>query len=169
MKQRKKKLTRKKPFSRGTPSREVLIQLSEGLRTPIREESELKIQSEDEHAFFLRCFELYRVLELISRRMESMIDTYSKYRTREVFAETLSYRYFDDASGKIAGSNPLLNTRLVAMFNQLHELRVSLLYEDALPHTLRTRIEGHLALLRKEWEEFIQLLETHLGWKLKSL
>jgi hypothetical protein len=169
MTQKKKKSSKKKPFSRGTPSRSIQILLSEGLKTPIREDAQIEIGNEAEHAFFLRCFELYRVLELISRRMESMIDTYSKYRTREVFAETLAYRYFDDASGKIAESNPQLNLQLVAMYNQLHELRVSLLYEDALPHTLRTRIEGHMALLRKEWQEFTQLLETHLGWKLRIL
>lgn len=169
MAQRKKKPPKKNPFSSGTPARNVSIQLSEGLKTPIREGSEIRIQNEAEHAFFLRCFELYRVLELVSRRMESMIDTYSKYRTREVFSETLAFRYFDDASGRIAESDPKLNLQLVAMFNQLHELRVSLLYEDALPHTLRTRIEGHMALLKKQWQEFVVLLESSMDWKLRSL
>jgi hypothetical protein len=97
-----------------------------------------------------------------------MIEAYSKYRTRDLFKETLQFRYFDFDHKILQGAHAGLNTKILAMFNRIHELRVSLLFEDALPFTVRGRIEAALADLKREWNEQLSIIESHYGWKLKS-
>lgn len=136
---------------------------------PVEEGADVSIGSDAERAFFLRCCELYRVLELADRRLDSMIETYSKYRTREPFKETLAFRYFDEANDFTGIIDAELDVLVVAMFNMIHELRVSLMHEDALPYTVKTRIESALSILKKEWNEIVPKLQKRYSWRLKRL
>jgi hypothetical protein len=143
------------------------IRIPEALRSPLRDESEAFVSSDAEHALFLRCFELYRVIELADRTLESMIEAYSKYRTRDLFKETLQMRYFDSENDGLDGIDPGLNVNVIAMFNRLYELRLSLLYEDGLPFTVKARVEVILSELKREWN-FIQAeVETRYQWSFK--
>jgi hypothetical protein len=144
------------------------FQIPESLRSPLREQAEAVLSSDAEHAFFLRCFELYRTIDLSHRTLVSMIEAYSKYRTRDLFTETFSFRFFDLGPESFTGIEPGLNTTVIAMFNLIHELRISLLHEDALPFTVKARIETALAELKREWNSLTSALESQFGWKFKT-
>ncbi|MFL5814893.1 MAG: hypothetical protein ACJ763_15060 [Bdellovibrionia bacterium] len=145
------------------------IRIPEILRSPLRDESEAVVSSDAEHALFLRCFELYRVIELADRTLESMIEAYSKYRTRDLFKETLQMRYFDFDSAGLDGIDPGLNANVIAMFNRIYELRLSLLFEDGLPFTVKARVEAVLSELKREWNSIQAEVETRYQWSFKLL
>ncbi len=58
-------------------------------RSPLAGEGEVSFRDEVDHAFFLRCCELYRVLDLLERNTDKLVEIYSKYRNRQQFADTL--------------------------------------------------------------------------------
>jgi hypothetical protein len=165
-------------MSKKTKKKQTLFKIPNTMRSPLREESEAAISSEAEHLLFLRCYELYRVIELADRTLESMIEAYSKYRTRDLFKETLNSKYFDfdgagfgrsDLIAALEGVDPGLNTALIAMFNRLYELRLSLLYEDGLPFTVKARVEAVLSDLKNEWNSLLADLESRYQWQFKFL
>lgn len=156
-------------MSKKSKKKQSAFKIPEALRSPLREESEASISSEAEHALFLRCFELYRVIELADRTLESMIESYSKYRTRDLFKETFQARYFDLDGASFEGVDPSLNAVLIAMFNRLYELRLSLLYEDGLPFTVKARVEAALSELKHEWNSIQSDIEGRYQWKFKQL
>jgi hypothetical protein len=158
-----------KRMSKKTKKKTVTISIPEALRSPLREGSDAHIASEAEHAFFLRCFELYRVIELADRTLDPMIEAYSKYRTRDLFKETFQTRRFESGGDVLDGVEPGMTVVVFAMFNLVHELRLSLLYEDALPFTVKARIEATMAELKREWNLLQSEVESRLQWKFKSL
>jgi hypothetical protein len=162
-------LPRESPVGKKGKKAKSAIKIPEALRSPLRDESEAFVSSDAEHALFLRCFELYRVIELADRTLESMIEAYSKYRTRDLFKETLQMRHFDFECETLEGVDPGLNATLVAMSNRLHELRLSLLYEDGLPFTVKARVESILSELKREWNSIQTDLENRYQWRLKLL
>lgn len=146
----------------------IRFKLPPSVRPPIEDGAEILIRSEPEHAFFLRCWEVYRVLELADRTLDSMIESYSKYRTRDLFRETFALRYFDFRQESLDGIDSEANALLIAMFNVIHELRITLMHEDALPFTVKSRIEGSLSALKKHWDSIVPLIRERNGWKLKA-
>lgn len=138
-------------------------------RSPLTGEGEVKFRDEVDHAFFLRCCELYRVLDLLERSTDSLIDTYSKYRNRQQFTDTLQFRYFDSEEALVALFDPRLAANLFFLFNFLHELRISLTYTDDLPLTVKKEIEDAMLTLRGAWNELTVGVEAKYGWAFKKL
>lgn len=138
-------------------------------RSPLAESSGIRFRDEVDHAFFLRCCELYRVLELLARELDKLVETYSKYRKRSQFTETLTFRYFDSEEALVAKFEPRLAASMFFCFNFLYELRISLTYTDDLPHTVRGQIEDSLWTLRQGWNELVDGVDERYGWKLKKL
>lgn len=138
-------------------------------RSPLEGEGEMRFRDEVDHAFFLRCCELYRVLDLVERTQEKLIDTYSKYRQRAQFAEVLAFRYFDSEEALVAKFDPRLAASLFFCFNFLYELRISLTYTDALPGAVKTEIEDSLWTLKRGWNELVEGVEKKYEWKFKKL
>ena len=139
-------------------------------RSPLGEEGgEVRFRDEVDHAFFLRCCELYRVLDLLDRNLEKLVEVYSKYRTRSQFTETLTFRYFDSEEALVAKFDPRLAASMFFCFNFLYELRISLTYTDLLPGTVKTEIEDALWTMRSGWNELVAGVESKYGWKFKPL
>lgn len=139
-------------------------------RSPLGDDSGgMRFRDEVDHAFFLRCCELYRVLDLLERTHEKLAEVYSKYRNREQFKETLTFRYFDSEEALVAKFDPRLAASMFFCFNFLHELRISLTYTDALPGAVKTDIEDSLWTLRQGWNELVDGVEKKYSWKFKKL
>ncbi len=138
-------------------------------RSPLAGEEELSFRDEVDHAFFLRCCELYRVLDLLQRNTEKLIEVYSKYRNREQFRETLSFRYFDSEEALVAQFDPRLAASLFFLFNFLYELRISLTFTDDLPLTVKKEIEDAMWTLREGWNKLTDGVEEKYGWRFKKL
>lgn len=138
-------------------------------RSPLDGEGEVKFRDEVDHAFFLRCCELYRVLDLLERNTEKLIDIYSKYRNRTPFTETLTFRYFDSEEALVAKFDPMLAANMFFLFNFLYELRISLSYTDELPLTARKEIDDSMWTLREGWNRLIEDVEKKYGWRFKKL
>lgn len=138
-------------------------------RSPLDQEGDVKFRDEVDHAFFLRCCELYRVLDLLERNTEKLIEIYSKYRNRTPFTETLTFRYFDSEEALVAKFDPMLAANMFFLFNFLYELRISLTYTDELPLTARKEIDDSMWTLREGWNRLVDDVETKYGWKFKKL
>lgn len=138
-------------------------------RSPLEGEGDIRFRDEVDHAFFLRCCELFRVLDLLERNQEKLVEVYSKYRNREQFKETLTFRYFDSEEALVAKFDPFLAASMFFCFNFLYELRISLTYTDVLPGTVKTEIDDSLYTLRGGWNKLVEGVEKHYGWKLKKL
>lgn len=138
-------------------------------RSPLADESSIRFRDEVDHAFFLRCCELYRVLDLMERNSEKLVEVYSKYRKHSQFTETLTFRYFDSEEALVAKFDPRLAASMFFCFNFLYELRISLTYTDLLPGTVKTEIEDALWTLRTGWNELTEGVEKKYGWKFKRL
>ncbi len=139
-------------------------------RSPLAEDGgEIRFRHEVDHAFFLRCCELFRVLDLLDRNQEKLVEVYSKYRNRDQFKETLTFRYFDSEEALVAQFDPRLAASMFFCFNFLYELRISLAYTDLLPGTVKTEIEDSLYTLKNGWNELVDGVESKYGWKLKKL
>jgi hypothetical protein len=136
---------------------------------PLQEGEGIAIATEAEHALFLQCCEVYRVIDLLQRNLGSMVDTYSKFRTRDPFREALILRFFGVDETILCRVDPLIEAMVLAAFNRLHELKLSLVHADALPFTVRSGIERELSHLRKGWDMIREAVEARLGWKLKPL
>lgn len=138
-------------------------------RSPLDGEQEIRFQNEIDHAFFLRCCELYRVLDLVERTTEKLIEVYSKYRNRDPFKEALTFRYFDSEEALVAKFDPRLAANLFALFNLLYELRLSLTYTDLLPLTVKKEIDDNMFTLRGNWNDLRDGVEERYGWQFKKL
>ncbi len=138
-------------------------------RSPLAEEGNMRFRGEVDHAFFLRCCELYRVLELLERNQEKLVEVYSKYRKRSQFTEVLTFRYFDSEEALVAKFDPRLAASMFFCFNFLYELRISLTYTDNLPGTVKTEIDDSLWTLRQGWNELVDGVVKKYGWKFKKL
>ncbi len=138
-------------------------------RSPLAEEGDIKFRDEVDHAFFLRCCELYRVLELLERKLDDFVEVYSKYRKREQFTEVLTFRYFDSEEALVAKFDPRLAASMFFCFNFLYELRISLTYTDDLPGTVKTQIDDSLWTLRQGWNELVDGVAEKYAWKFKKL
>jgi hypothetical protein len=138
-------------------------------RSPLADEGDIRFRDEVDHAFFLRCCELYRVLDLLERNSEKLVEVYSKYRKHSQFTETLTFRYFDSEEALVAKFDPRLAASMFFCFNFLYELRISLTYTDLLPGTVKTEIEDALWTLRPGWNELVEGVEKKYGWKFKKL
>lgn len=138
-------------------------------RSPLEGEGDISFRNEVDHAFFLRCCELYRVLDLLERSTDKLVEVYSKYRNRNQFTETLSFRYFDSEEALVAQFDPRLAANLFALFNFLYELRISLTYTDDLPLTVKKQIDDAMYTLRETWNKLRDGVEEMYGWKFKKL
>lgn len=138
-------------------------------RSPLEGEGEVRFRNDVDHAFFLRCCELYRVLDLLERNTENLVEIYSKFRNREPFKETLTFRYFDSEEALVARFEPRLAANMFFMFNFLYELRISLTYTDDLPLTVKKEIDDSMLTLRESWNGLIEGVEEEYGWKFKRL
>ncbi len=138
-------------------------------RSPLEGDGEVRFRNEVDHAFFLRCCELYRVLELLERKTDDLIEIYSKYRNRVQFTEVLSFRYFDSEEALVAQFEPQLAANMFFLFNFLYELRISLTYTDDLPLTAKKEIDDSMWTLREGWNKLRDGVEEIYGWKFKKL
>ncbi|HEY8280579.1 MAG TPA: hypothetical protein VIH99_13195 [Bdellovibrionota bacterium] len=138
-------------------------------RSPLANEGDIRFRDEVDHAFFLRCCELYRVLDLTERNKERLVEVYSKYRKHSQFTETLTFRYFDSEEALVAKFDPRLAASMFFCFNFLYELRISLTYTDNLPGTVKTEIDDSLWTLRQGWNGLVDGVEEKYGWKFKKL
>jgi hypothetical protein len=138
-------------------------------RSPLDGEQEVRFASEIDHAFFLRCCELYRVLDLVERTTEHLVEVYSKYRNRDPFKEALTFRYFDSEEALVAQFDPRLAANMFALFNLIYELRLSLTYTDLLPLTVQKEIDDAMFTLRGTWNELRDGVEARYGWQFKKL
>ncbi|MCO5144429.1 MAG: hypothetical protein M9962_15225 [Oligoflexia bacterium] len=138
-------------------------------RSPLEEDTEVRFYDEVDHAYFLRCCELYRVLDLLERKVDDLIDTYSKYRSRTQFTEVLTFRYFDSEEALVAKFDPKLAASMFFLFNFLYEMRISLTYTDALPLTVKKDIDDGLWTLRQGWNSLRDEVEQKYSWKFKKL
>jgi len=143
----------------------------ESFRSPLlaMEGVEIEIKDEVEHAFFLRSCELYRVLELLTRSTPSLIETYSKYRERKQFEETLRFRFFNSEDALLAKFDPNLTATQQAVFNHIHELRIYLRYTDALPSTVQQRILESTEIMIENWNLLVEGLYGTYCWNFKKL
>jgi hypothetical protein len=138
-------------------------------RSPLAGEGDVSFRNEVDHAFFLRCCELYRVLDLLERNTDKLVEVYSKYRNRSPFTETLTFRYFDSEEALVAQFDPRLAANLFFLFNYLYELRISLTYTDDLPLTVRKEIDDAMWTLREGWNKLRDGVEEKYGWQFKRL
>jgi hypothetical protein len=138
-------------------------------RSPLTGEGDVHFRDEVDHAFFLRCCELYRVLDLLERNTDKLIEIYSKYRNRQQFTDTLAFRYFDSEEALVAKFDPLLAASMFFLFNYLHELRISMTYTDDLPLTLKKDIDDAMWTLREGWNKLRDGVELKYGWTFKRL
>lgn len=129
----------------------------------------MSFRNEVDHAFFLRCCELYRVLDLLERNMDKLVEVYSKYRNRAQFTETLTFRYFDSEEALVAHFDPKLAASMFFLFNYLYELKISLTYTDDLPLTVKTQIEDARWTLTESWNQLTEGVEAKYAWKFKKL
>jgi hypothetical protein len=138
-------------------------------RNPLDGEGDISFRDEVDHAFFLRCCELYRVLDLLERTTDDLIEVYSKYRNRAQFTETLTFRYFDSEEALVAQFDPQLAAKMFFLFNFLYELRISLTYTDELPLTAKKEIDDAMLTLREGWNELTEGVKERYGWTFKKL
>lgn len=138
-------------------------------RSPLEDGSKISIADEVEHAFFLRCCELYRVLDLIVRTTDKMVETYSKYRARDQFVETLTYRYFDSEEALVAKFDPRLAANLFFLFNYLYELRISLAHTDVMPSTVKTQLDEAMLTMVEAWNKLREEVNESYGWDFKKI
>lgn len=142
----------------------------DAFRSPLIEtEEKIRIRDEAEHSFFLRLCELYRVLELLARTQPKLVETYSKFRERKQFEDTLQFRYFETDDDLISRFDPNLTAILLAVFNHVLELRIFLRYTDALPSTIDTHIQESLLSLTENWNALVDGVYAQYGWNFKKL
>lgn len=137
-------------------------------RSPLAGEGEVRFEGEVDHAFFLRCCELYRVLDLLERTSDKLVDVYSKYRNRNQFTETLTFRYFDSEEALVARFDPKLAADMFFLFNFLYELRISLTYTDDLPMATKKQIEDSMLTLKESWNKLVDEVEGRYRWQFKK-
>jgi len=137
-------------------------------RSPLTGEGEVSFKSEVDHAFFLRCCELYRVLDLLDRTSDKLVDVYSKYRNRNQFTETLTFRYFDSEEALVAQFDPKLAADMFFLFNFLYELRISLTYTDELPMATKKQIDDSMLTLKESWNGLVDGTGVRYGWQFKK-
>ncbi|MGZ3694663.1 MAG: hypothetical protein ACXWQO_10810, partial [Bdellovibrionota bacterium] len=107
--------------------------------------------------------------DLVERTTEKLIEVYSKYRNRDPFTETLTFRYFDSEEALVAQFYPRLAAHMFARFNLIYELRISLTYTDLLPLTVKKEIDDSMLTLRQSWNELRDGVEKRYGWQFKKM
>jgi hypothetical protein len=137
-------------------------------RSPLAGEGEVSFESVVDHAYFLRCCELYRVLDLLDRTTDKLVDVYSKYRNRNQFTETLTFRYFDSEEALVARFDPKLAADMFFLFNFLYELRIALTYTDELPMATKKQIDDSMLTLKESWNALVDAVEARYGWQFKK-
>jgi hypothetical protein len=137
-------------------------------RSPLAGEGEVRFEGEVDHAFFLRCCELYRVLDLLERSTDMLVDVYSKYRNRNQFTETLTFRYFDSEEALVARFDPKLAADMFFLFNFLYELRITLTYTDELPMATKKQIDDSMLTLKESWNSLVDAVEARYQWQFKK-
>jgi hypothetical protein len=136
---------------------------------PIAPGQTLTLRSEAEHSLFLRCAELYRLIDILQRNTEHMVEAYSKFRTREPFGVALTMRYFPLDETRGPAIDPDTELRLTGAINELHELKLRLSYADGLPFAVKEDIEAEVAKLSRAWTEIRARLTDRLGWELAPI
>ncbi len=139
------------------------------IASPLNREDDLRISTPAQHAMFLRCCELYRIIDLNVRSLPELIEVYSKFRTRDHFKESFTFRHFDADLSALAQCDADLVLHQNVLFNILHELKISLSYTDALPHTIRTEIERVVHVAAKAWNDHRDILQQRYGWDFKRI
>lgn len=142
-----------------------------GFRSPLLDDGQgsILIDNEVDHAFFLRICELYRVLELTTRTLPTLIETYSKFRERKQFEEAFRTRFFEGDDEIISRFDPHLAAIMYSIFNHLHELRIYLRFTDALPSTVEQRIQEDLEIMRDSWDMLVEGLHEARAWNFKKI
>ncbi len=98
-----------------------------------------------------------------------MVETYSKYRTRDPFRDSLILRFFGVDEAALARVHPEVETQVLGAFNRIHELRLRLSHVDALPFTVKEDLKTEVAHLTQAWDQLRSALEKHLGWGLAAV
>lgn len=137
-------------------------------RSPLNSDKDIGFKDEIDHAFFLRCCELYRVLDLMDRNTEKLIDVYSKYRNREQFTHTLTFRYFDSEEAMVAQFDPRLAASLFFLFNLIYEMKLRLTYTDDLPLTVKKDIDDTMITLKESWNSLTDGIYEKYSWEFKK-
>ncbi len=137
-------------------------------RSPLSSDKDIGFKDEIDHAFFLRCCELYRVLDLMDRNTEKLIDVYSKYRNREQFTHTLTFRYFDSEEAMVAQFDPRLAASLFFLFNLIYEMKIRLTYTDDLPLTVKKDIDDTMITLKESWNSLTEGIYEKYSWEFKK-
>lgn len=142
----------------------------EGFRSPLVDTGEAPvIVSELDHVLFLRLWEIYRVLDLLGRTTPSLIETYSRFRERKHFVETLEFRYFDTSDELLAKLDPNFVSTTQSLFNQIYELRLFLRFTDALPSHVEKYIGDSLVLMVEDWNSLVDRVQSRYRWSFKKL
>jgi hypothetical protein len=149
------------------PARFSLLSSLRGI--PLRPEQEIEIRSDVEHALFLQCSEVFRIIDLLARSSGEMVDTYSKYRTRDPFRDALILRFFGVDETILSKVHPEIETRILGAFNRIHELRLRLSHVDALPFTVKEDLVAEVAQLTHAWDDLRTVLQSRLGWELAAV
>ncbi len=137
-------------------------------RSPLSSDRDIHFKDEIDHAFFLRCCELYRVLDLVDRNTEKLIDVYSKYRNRQQFTDILTFRYFDSEEAMVAQFDPRLAASLFFLFNLLYEMKIRLTYTDELPLTVKKDIDDSMITLKESWNSLTDGIQEKYSWEFKK-
>lgn len=142
----------------------------EGFRSPILEVNrEFVVESAAERMLFSRLLELYRVLELLARTVPTLVETYSKFRERRQFEETIKLRHFDWSPLEIAQLDPSFSGQVLAIHNHLLELALYLRFTDALPSHVEKNIRDSLEILLNDWNFLVDRVEAEYRWSFKKL
>ncbi|RZA07730.1 MAG: hypothetical protein EOP11_06910 [Proteobacteria bacterium] len=166
-------MKKKKPATAKAPKKTATYRYKKftlpTFRSPLMGEGEVIFEGIVDHAFFLRCCELYRVLDLLERTTDKLVDVYSKYRNRNQFTETLTFRYFDSEEALVARFDPKLAADMFFLFNLLYELRIQLTYTDELPMATKKTIDDSMLTLREAWNKLVDAVEVRYKWQFKKL
>ncbi len=139
------------------------------LGIPLHPSQEISIASETEHALFLQCSEVYRIIDLLHRKSDEMIESYSKYRTRDPFRDALILRFFGVDETTLSKIHPEIEALILGAFNRIHELRLKLAHVDALPFTVKEELTKEIGQLTRIWDELRGILKARMGWVLAEI
>ena len=136
--------------------------------SPLENGKNVSFKNEVEHAFFLRCWEIYRLISLIIRRKNEMIHFFSMFRDNKQFADVFALRRLNFDEFQSAKFDPELNALAMVLFDTLNELRIYVSYTDQLPLTVQHELEITMVLIRKNWNCLAKLTEKKYGWAMKQ-
>lgn len=85
--------------------------------------------------------ELLRVRRDLPERQDFLVQTWSRFRAREVFADTLFVRWRTLTAGDVAELDPATLPALHAAYEGIEELALYLRYTEDMPTTLGEHLE----------------------------